>query len=165
MQPDDEFLVGTSVSADSGYWVSYYAYQNAGTPRNPPLITQSIYLPHGQSGVGATTNSGIDPTSWTTTQRRCLAGITCYEAGDFHTVASNPFAAATTPFIRTGIGRKNDIFQSFVQDPPGAPNVPNFKPNFVPIPQGAHVANLATPVQPGAVGLPPGAKLGLRRTP
>lgn len=154
---DDEFLVGTSVSGDSGYWVSYYAYQN---PRNPPLITQAIYFAAGQSGIGATTNTGIDPTHWTTSQYRCP--VTCYEAGDFHTVASNPYASSTTPFIQQGSGKQNDLFQGFVQDPQTVANVPNFKPNYIPISRGTDVTGMAAPVSSGAFALPPGVKIGVR---
>jgi hypothetical protein len=156
--PDDQFLVGASVSGDAGYWISYYTYQN---PRNPPLITQAIYFPAGQPGIGATTNSGIDPTTWTTTQPRCSA--TCYAAGDFQTVSSNPYASADTPFIQAGYGRPNDLFQSFVEDPQAIANVPNFKPNFVPIPRGASITNLGLPVPTAAAALNPALKIGVRR--
>jgi len=57
---DDQFLVGTSVSGDSAYWVNYFTYQS---PRNPPLIMQALYFPHNSSGIGATTTSNIQVTS------------------------------------------------------------------------------------------------------
>jgi hypothetical protein len=77
---DVQFLAGVSVSGDAGYWVNYYTYESQGS-YTPPLITQALYFPQGQSGIGATTNSNIDPTSWdshttaawTTTVPRCNA--------------------------------------------------------------------------------------------
>ncbi len=156
-QADDQFLAGTSVSGDGGYWVAYLTYQS---PRNPPLIAQAIYFPSGKPGIGATTVSGINPTSWTKTQPRCTGGG-CYEAGDFATVASNPYAASSTPFIQTGSVRPNDLFQVFVEDPQTLDNVPNFTPNFIPIAEGADVTNLAVPVPSGSEGLPPGLKTGM----
>jgi hypothetical protein len=153
-----QFLVGTSVSGDRGYWLSYYTYN--GVPGVTPLKTTAIYFPPGQGGISAFTNPSVDQTSWTTFVPRCMDP--CYAAGDYHTMASNQYAGAATPFINSGSGRLNDLFSTFVVDPQGLANVPNFKPNFVAILPGASVANIAHPVPPGSVGLPPGLRsLGL----
>jgi hypothetical protein len=132
----------------------------------------AFYLPPGQNPLAAITypaNPGIDPTSWEPTQR-CGAGISCYAAGDFLTIASNPFAGATTPFLqKTGLGGDpcpsaggvNDkLCQMFLQDPQNTPNAQSFKPNFVPIPKGANVSSLGKPVPPEAYGVAPGLKIG-----
>ena len=155
---DDQFLTGTSVSGDAGYWVGYYAYSTLNT-RDLPLIKQAIYFPSGQPAIGATTNTNIDPTSWQVRFNRCTTS--CYAAGDFNTVSSNPFAASHHPFIQQS-SRHDDLFQSFVQDPQATPNVPNFKPNFIPYPTGADLTTLAT-ILPAAVqtALPPARKIGI----
>lgn len=147
--PDDQFLVGTSVSADRGYWIGYLTYSTL-VSRGLPLITQAIYFPAGLGPIGATTNTGIDPTSWLPVPR---CSTTCYGAGDFNTIASNPFAAATTPFVEQ-TARHNDLFQSFVQDPQ-ASNVPNFKPAFVPYPIGADLSSIGQLVPAQSVALAP----------
>ena len=153
----DQFLVGSSVSGDSGYWVSYYTYTSA--PRTLPLITQAIYFPPGKAGIGATTNTGIDPTSWLLTSpsiARC-PNTSCYAAGDFQTVASNPYASASTPFIKQS-SHHNDLFQSFIEDPQGT-SAAAFVPNTIWFPLGADVSSLAGagPEQPG---MPPGLTIG-----
>ncbi len=105
--------------------------------------------------MGATTAQNINRLSWTHTQPRC--SVTCYEAGDFATVASSPYASATTPFISTGdSGRPNDLFQLFVEDPQVTPNLATFTPNYVPIAASADVTALAAPVPSGATGPPSG---------
>jgi hypothetical protein len=157
---NDQFLVGTSVSGDSGYWLNYYTY-NA-TPRHSPRKTVAIYFPYLQSGISADTNPAVDPTSWSNTQSKDRCNSACYAAGDFQTIASNPAAGAATPFVNSGVtGAPNDIFSTFVYDPQGAPNVPNYRPNFVPIPRGASAAGLARPVPPESYGLPPARQTGL----
>lgn len=165
--------MGVSVSGDSGYWVSYDTYQS---PRIPPLIVQAIYFPPGLPGIGATiypSNPGIDPTSWVQSNRCPPA---CYAAGDFQTVASNPYAAATVPFLQKSSGLANDpcpssggvnnkLCQIFVQDPQSTANVPNFTPNFIPIPYGSDTTGLAFPVPPTAYARPPGLTIGGPVTP
>ncbi len=154
----DEFLVGTSVSGDNAYWVSYYTYTSL--PRNLPLITQAIYFPHKQNPIGATTNTGIVPTSWLLTSSRC-PNENCYAAGDFQTVASNPFAGASTPFIKQS-SHQADLFQSFTEDPGGTSNVPNFAPNFIQFPLGADLTGIGAPVPAGSdAALPPGETTGV----
>jgi len=97
---DDQFLAGVSVSGDGGYWVSYLTYDPSYGIRgaHPKLITQAIYFAPGSAAIGATTNTGIDPTAWVQqAAKRCTGDFAvCYAAGDFDTVASNPFALATT---------------------------------------------------------------------
>jgi len=157
---DDQFLASVSVSGDAGYWISYLTYSTLNT-RQLPLITQAIYFPAGAGAIGATTNTGIDPTSWIFRTDRCSGG--CYAAGDYNTVASNPYASATTPFV-TRTSRQSDLFQSFVQDPQAQANVPNFKPNFIPFPKGAdlHVNAVPFPLgEPAATGLAPEKKIGI----
>ncbi len=157
---DDQFLAGVSVSADGGYWISYLTYSTLNT-RQLPLITQAIYFPAGAGAIGATTSTGIDPTSWFFRPDRCLSS--CYAAGDFNTVASNPYAAATTPFIKAS-SHQSDLFQIFTQDPQTQPNAQNFKPNFIPFPKGADLRGHAVPFPPGepaAIGLAPEKKIGI----
>ncbi len=60
-------------------------------------------------------------------------------------MSSNTFAAASTPFVQQS-SPKNDLFQSFVQEPPQPANIPNFKPNFVPYTLGADLRPLAREV-------------------
>jgi hypothetical protein len=156
---DDEFLVGTSVSGDNAYWTAYLTYSTLDT-RQLPLISQAIYFPAGQPAVGATTYPNIDPTGWTTTLPRCPDAPGCHAAGDFATIASNPFASASTPFISRSSdpnrsSHPNDLFQSFVQDPPAPANVPNFKPNVIRIPYGSDIRSLGTPNPPGMRGINP----------
>jgi hypothetical protein len=87
---DDEFLQGTSVSGDQGYWLNYYTFSTLYS-RQIPLIMQAIYYPHGAAGIGATTTTGINPTQWVDlpTGRRCQFYY-CYAAGDFNTIAHSP---------------------------------------------------------------------------
>jgi len=57
--------------------------------------------------------------------------------GDFNTISSNPFAAATTPFIQPNL-----LKQDFVEDPQGTSDLVNFTPNYVPIALGADVVSV-----------------------
>ena len=148
---DDEFLVGTSISGDGGVWIAYLAYSTLNT-RQLPLITQALYFPAGPgSGIGATTNSGIDPTYWvpeTNDAARC-PNSQCFASGDYAGIVSNPYAAASTPFVKQNPPTTyNDMLQSFVQDPQGAPNVPNFTPKPIHFPLGGDIRGLAGPVPP-----------------
>jgi len=145
---DDQFLGGTSVSADAAYWVSYYTYSTLNS-RSIPLLKQSIYFPAAGSAIGATTHADINPTYWVhdpPPSTRC-GSIACFEAGDFHAIGSNPFGAASTPFVRQDTGNPfTDLAQDFVSDPPD-PNGPGiFTPNFIPFPLGADITELAVPV-------------------
>jgi hypothetical protein len=152
---DDEFLAGTSVSGDRAPWVAYLAWSTLIT-RQLPIISQAIYFPVGQPAVGATTKGDIDPTGWTTTQQRCPDTPGCSAAGDFATIASNPFAAVSTPFL-TRTTKPNDLFQIFVVDAK-ASNVPNFKPNFVRFPVGANITSLGRPRSAPSRGFDPGKR-------
>jgi hypothetical protein len=147
----DEFLAGTSVSSDNGYWVSYYTYTSA--PRTLPLITRAIYFPPGQAGIGATTNTGINPTCWYSTTNRCPALGSCYAAGDFQAVASNPYGGASTPFIKQS-SNGNDLFQSFVQDPQGS-STGTFVPNTMWVPLGTDISYLGDGASPPQPAFPP----------
>jgi hypothetical protein len=159
-EANHHFLVGTSVSGDRGYWLSYYTYN--GNPGGSLLKTVATYFPPGLGGIAADTNSAVYPTSWTTDQSGPRCPSTCYAAGDFNTVASNSYAGAATPFINSGVmGGPNDVFSSFPYDPQGVPNVPNYKPNFIPLPRnGPSATTLALPVPSSSWGLPPGLKVG-----
>ena len=152
----DQFLVGASVSGDSGFWVSYYTYSSA--PRTLPLSTQAIYYAPGKAGVGATTNTGIQPTSWYYSANRC-PGEYCYGAGDFQTVASNPYASASTPFIKQS-SDPDDLFQSFVEDPQESPGTGSFVPNTIWFPLGADVSYLGIATGSEEPALPPGLTRG-----
>lgn len=163
---DDQVLAGVSASAD-GYWVAYHAYSTLST-RQLPLITQALYFPTGAGGVGATTNTGIDPSSWAIAglpfqnpPPRCTTGP-CYASGDFNTPASNPYASSSTAFVQQS-SRIDDLFQSFAQDPPQGANVPNFKPNFIPHAVGANLVGEGLPVPPTSYALPPQLARGLIR--
>ena len=160
---DDEFLGGVSVSAD-GYWVSYHTYPAAGS-RQLPLMIQAIYFPTGGNAVGADINPcgpgsppcGVYPTAWAVAETgqsppaRCSAP--CYASGDYNTPASNPFAGSLTSYVQQS-PRIDDLFQSFLQDPQAAPNVPNFVPNFVYHPLGADLRPEGLPVPAESQGLP-----------
>ena len=142
---DDQFLGGTSVSADRAYWVSYYTYSTLNT-RSIPLLKQTSYFPASGPNIGVTTHSDINPTYWVPdkpTSTRC-GSVLCFEAGDFHTIASNPYAAASTPFIRQDTGYPfTDLAQDFVSDPPSPQGPGIFTPNFVPFPLGSDLTQLA----------------------
>ena len=148
----DQFLAGTAAAVRNGtgqpdYWYSYNTYSIL--PRQKPLITEAIYFPPGQAAIGAGTSSGIEPTNWLVHNTRCLAQQ-CYAAGDYIGIASNPYAGASTPFVRE-YNLKNALLQIFLQDPPGdAPGT--FIPNFVPFPLGSDLTHLARPVPRSAVG-------------
>ncbi len=165
---DDQFLAGTSVSGDGGYWIAYDTFSAAGLrPLPTPLITQAIYFPPPPGlPIGATTNTGVDPLSWILHGNRCGTPdfrIPCYASGDYAGIASNPYRAASTPFVKQSslLFVPNDLVQSFVEDPPAPPNVPNFIPNFLPFPIGADLTAISLPVPPQSVGLPPGQKIGV----
>lgn len=157
-EADDQFLVGNSVSGDRGYWIGYLTYSTL-VSRGLPLITQAIYFPPGLPAIGATTNLGIDPTSWLLLPAPSRCSTACYGAGDFNTVASNPFANATTPFVEQ-TARQNDLFQSFVQDPPTS-NVSNFIPKFEAYPVGSDLTSLGQAVPAQSVALPPDLTKGI----
>ncbi len=169
---DDQLLVGTSVSGDSAYWVNYFTYQS---PRNPPLMMQALYFPHGQSGIGATTSSNLQVTSWLYTTSletpRCRSTTngqveSCYAMGDFNTIGSNSYAAASTPFVCSNTSSPpcntpKALYQDFVEDPQGPSDLVNFTPNYVPIPFGADVTSVGnrTPGQ-GSYAPPPIQMIG-----
>jgi len=164
--PDDQFLAGVSVSGDGGYWVSYLTYdpQYGIRSTNPRLMTQAIYFAPGANAIGATTKMGINPNAWIHQgAARCTGNwIYCLAAGDFNTVASNPFALATTPYVDQS-SHQTDLFQSFVHDPQVQANVPNFIPNFIPFPVGTDLRPLAVlfPANdPASNGVPPGLRIG-----
>jgi hypothetical protein len=144
---DDQFLAGTSVSGDGGYWVSWYTYSTLNT-RSVPLYRQTILFPASAAAVGVTTQYNINPTYWipdTPTSSRC-GQVTCFEAGDWVEIGSNPFAAASSPFVRQDTGFPfTDLAQDFITDPP-APIPGNFVPNVIPVPVGADISTEAAPV-------------------
>jgi hypothetical protein len=150
----DQFLVGTSVSGDSGYWISYYTYMSA--PRTLPLKTQAIYCPTGLSCIGTDANKspGIQPTSWYFTSSRCKVPSSCYAAGDFQTVTSNPVKSASAPFIQQST-HQNDLFQNFVEDPQVQPGADAFLPNTIWFPLGTDISSRGVAaVSDASPGLP-----------
>ena len=154
---DDQFLAGVSVNSD-GYWVAYHAYPNL-NDRALPLITQAIYFPTSGAAVGATSNTGINPTAWildgSVGPSRCSSP--CYGGGDFNTPSQNPFAASNTTFVNAS-SSQTDLFNSFQEDPQATTaNVPNFVPNFISHAMGEDLTQLAGPVPAGAssIALPP----------
>lgn len=163
----DEFVVGTGTSTDRGYWISYYTY--SALPRTLPLITQTIYCPPGTSCIGATTNTGIDPTSWYFSSR-CPPPSGppsggCYGAGDYQGIAagitSGGLPGASNPFVKQS-SLQTDLWQSFTQDPQGVPNVVNFVPNSIWVPLGSDISNIAGPPPPGTdLAYPPGHNVGV----
>lgn len=124
--------------------------------RTPPLVTQAFYFPAGQGGVGATINTQIQPTSWMRlpSQGDGRACPGCFAAGDYQNIISNSYAAASTPFIQES-SRIDDLFQNFIEDPVTVPNVPNFRPNFIPFTTGADLKELAAYPCGVPVMLPP----------
>src|SRR5713226_5243469 len=106
--------------------------------------------------VGATTNNiGTDPTYWVPddARKRCPLAARCFESGDYASISSNAFAAASTPFVNQNVPTTfNDMLQSFVEDPQGRPNVPNFTPHPLQFPGGADISGLARPIPPQSVG-------------
>ena len=161
-QGNDQFLGGVSVSGDGGYWVFYYTFSSVFFgERRLPLITQAIYFPPGQSAIGRTINTDIDAKKWAFVAR-CTGGVGCFGAGDYQQISSNPFAASSTPFMRTTtnpLSRPHDVYQNFLQDPEGQ-DVASFEPNFIPFPVGADLSSLA-PDQPPE---PPGTPRRIRRS-
>jgi hypothetical protein len=164
---DDQFLAGVSVNSD-GYWVAYQTYPDV-NGRSLPLITQAIYLPTNSSAVGATTNTGIDPTSWESSLHRCSDSggnnVACYGAGDFNTPSSNPSAGSNTTFVGAS-SQQTNLFNSFLQDPQAATaNVPNFVPNFLPHAIGQDLTSLGGPIPAAAsaFALPPSQTRGFPR--
>jgi hypothetical protein len=166
---DDQFLAGVSASAD-GYWVTYHSYPNIGSRSlfgsdgSFGLITQAIYFPTNGSPVGATTNTGVNPTTWTVaggqfTPARCTQ--TCYAEGDFNTPSSNGFAKSNMTFVGASGSRLTDLFNSFQQDPPGVANVPNFVPNFIRYQPGSDLSALA--ILNDVAGLAPIQKRGFMK--
>ena len=150
---DDEFLVGTSVSGDSGYWVNYYAYSTLNT-RSLPLITQAVYFPAGSGPVGATTFSGVYPSSsWYFYEAggRCPAG--CYAAGDYNNIASNPAMSSLTPIVTESTSLLPALWNEFLTDPQGPPTAESFKPNFIPYPMSADLRSLGQPLAPSQLGV------------
>jgi len=150
---DDEFLIGTSVSGDSGYWVTYYAYSTLNS-RSLPLITQAVYFPQSGSPIGATTFSGIEPDyAWAPypPDERCPSQ--CYVAGDYNNIASNPSMVSSLPIVSQTSGLTPALFQQFLEDPPGPPSAEAFTPNFVPYPMGADLNSIAQPLGPNQLGV------------
>ncbi len=153
----DQFLGNTAVAVRNGtssseYWVSYLANNTLGT-RNIPLILQGLFFAPGANAIGATVETGIDPTTWIVRNNRCPSapGGTCYAAGDFATMGSNPYAAATLPFVKQSQYR-TDLFQSFVKDPVSVPNLEQVKPNFVRYPVGSDLRPLGKEHSPDYTG-------------
>ncbi len=138
---NDQFLTGTSVSGDSGYWLAYLTYH---TPRQLNLDLRAVYFPPGQSGVYGIPYTGINPLKWRElNDARC--GVPCYSAGDYAGIASNPYAGASTPFVQEW-SATNILLNTFLQDPPVSPNIPNFKGNFVAITVGSDTRSPASVV-------------------
>jgi hypothetical protein len=64
--------------------------------------------------------------------------------GDFNTIGSNSYAAATTAFVCSNTtsppcSKPTVLYQDFVEDPQAPSDLGNFIPNYVPIPFGADV--------------------------
>lgn len=127
-----------------------------------PLIKQSIFFPYTSGdGVGATVDSNIDPSYWALYQQFCDGTENCFHAGNFATIASNPYAGVTTPYTKqvpdinppSPDASFNHMQQIFSVDPQGTPIANNFKPNTIWFLPGTQtIANLAKPVPPYAVG-------------
>jgi len=155
--PNDQFLMGASISGDMGTWVSYFTYNNP-ADRSPAssINTHAFYYPPVGNPAAAVTASGIPATSWWPgTANRCAQNVYCYVQGDYVSIASNSFAGASTPFITSG-GSFNAFRQLFLVDPPGDPIAGNFKPNFVPFPAGADLR--AQGKEHGQQGADPGRR-------
>lgn len=154
----DELMAGASVSADSGYWASYLFFVNPATDNT--LTLQTFYYPSGQNGIVANPNSGIDPRSWYYIAAGRGCSVPCFGEGDYAGIASNVLESASAPFVLTSSAHTTDLWQTFVQDPQAVSDIPNFTPNFVPIPVGADVTYMGSPVPPSQWAVPPGDKAG-----
>lgn len=151
---DDEFVVGTSVSGDGGYWVYYYTYSTLNT-RSLPLITQAIYFPPNSNPIGATTFSGIDPSfgAWIQFQAGMRCPSACYAAGDYNNIASNPSLVASMPVVTQDASDSPALYQQFLEDPQAPPSAAPFTPNFVPYPMGADLSSIGQPLTPNQYGV------------
>ncbi len=166
--PNDQFLAGTSVSGDGGYWVALHTFSSVDPPPSPygvlPLITQALYfypppLPS-PDRIGVTTHFNVNPKAWyyskpTDLGYRCpLALPGCYGSGDYAGIASNPSHYASTPFVAQAPPSRpthNDLYQRFLLEPPAqTPSANSFVPNFIPYPIGAdlRIVGQAVPVVP-----------------
>ena len=148
---NDQFLIDTSVSSDSAYWLAYLTYKDGPTVKT--LAQRFIYFPPGQAAILGPNPPPVvmDPTSWKKVpqgENRCITD--CYAAGDYIGIASNPSAASSGPYIQAS-ANNNELFQSFVQDPPAT----SIKANFIPFPLGASLSSLVKPIPPQTYGRPP----------
>ena len=150
---DDEFYIGTSVSGDGGYWVTYYAYSSLNT-RALPLVTQSIYFPANQNPIGATTYSGISPSgSWIQGPAGYRCPAACYVLGDYNNISSTPSASASMPVITISSLFDPAIWQQFIADPQGTPSAISFVPNFIPYSLGADLRSISLPLPQAQLGV------------
>lgn len=153
---NNQFLAGTSVSADGGYWVAYHTFSSNDVYGQGvlPLLTQAIYFfpppAPAQDPMYSTTFFNVDPKKWRFTYSRC-GSQGCFAAGDYVGIASNPSRFASTPFIgqpHSSRPGRNDLYQKYqyVQDvgagvAGGSSTQP--RPNFVPYPVGADLTSRA----------------------
>lgn len=170
-QPDDQFLgapaVMSEASGGTGYWVSYLTYSTLYT-RNLPVIVQSIYFPPGLPAIGATIYNNVDAKSWWQKCPNAVCGAdACFIMGDYSGIAAkqtfdqaNPFPSSSTPFFTKIPAAPTPtpgtvFYQTFAKDPPQQPNVPNFRPNFIPYPIGSDLRSLGYPLTPDTRMIPP----------
>jgi len=153
----DQFLPAVSVSGDGGYWLSYWTFQNE-SPVFPLVKRHVLYFPLGEVGIGAEPKLNVNPSKWVrvgTGLLGCLSPVGCFEAGDYHTMASNPFAGSLMPYVDNGLPGPTSLGQQFLQDPPAPLQPAHFKPVFFPIDSGTDLKALAgTPVRESQSGRP-----------
>ena len=139
-EANDQFLHGVSIGGDLATWISYYTYNKELAPRSLPLWMQAIYIPQFGIPVGADLDKTINPTAWGRLSRG--GSLFSFVAGDYNGIASNPFKAASIPHVNESMNT-NDLFQHFVQEPPGPLQEKNFLPNYMPFPLGADLTRLS----------------------
>jgi hypothetical protein len=88
--------------------------------------------------------------------------VTCFSSGDFASIASNPYAATSTPYTKqvpdtnppSPDASYNHLQQIFSFDPPGERPATNFTPNTIWFAPGTKsIANLGLPLPATAVGV------------
>jgi hypothetical protein len=140
----DLFDHGITTSATGDWYLTYLTYLDG--PTTSRFLQQgALYrLPGPVAGYkGAVINNSwtIDPANWfyyNDAQGRCLSSSKCYVAGDWFRPAMNIFTGASVPVI-LGSSNLNDLFQSFIIDPPVTTKLPEFRPTIEKFVRGSNI--------------------------
>lgn len=130
------------IASPSGDW--YLTYHN---PGGSPIYSLQgvVYRTSSGSYIGATIQSGIDPSQWwyyNYSAGRCPSSApACYAAGDWFRPAMNRYTGASVPMI-LGSCNLNDLYQDFINDPQ-ASNVKQFFPKIEPFVNGSDISSRA----------------------